>query len=125
MSTCPKDVQSMSLSGHLIAFIYICRFAPDIYKLRERRGGVIEREKGEMAMLKVKTRTPFYGKAPSFTIGKEKQFNEINKKDLVEVKGIYLDKNTGRLCFMVDDEAYVENIVFVEMKNNKGMEILK
>ena len=34
----------MSLSGHLIAFIYICRFAPDIYKLRERRGGVIKGE---------------------------------------------------------------------------------
>ena len=33
-------------------------------------------------MIKVKTRTPFHGKAPSFSIGKEKQFNEINKKDL-------------------------------------------
>lgn len=70
-------------------------------------------------MLKVKTHTPFHGKAPSFSIGKEKQFNEINKKDLVEVKGIYLDKSTGRLCFMVDDEAYVEDIVFVEVKDEK------
>ena len=73
-------------------------------------------EKGEMAMIEVKTRTPFYGKAPSFSIGKEKQFNNINKEDLVEVKGLYLDKSTGRLYFMVDDEAYVEDIVFVEMK---------
>jgi hypothetical protein len=70
-------------------------------------------------MIKVKTRTPFHGKAPSFSIGKEKQFNNINKKDLVEVKGLYLDKNTGRLYFMVDDEAYVEDIVFVEVKDEK------
>jgi hypothetical protein len=70
-------------------------------------------------MIEVKTRTPFHGKAPSFTIGKEKQFNNINKEDLVEVKGLYLDKNTGRLYFMVDDEAYVEDIVFVEVKDEK------
>jgi hypothetical protein len=72
-------------------------------------------------MIKVKTRTPFYGKALTFSIGKEKRFNEINKEDLVEVKGIYLDKNTGRLCLMVDDEAYVEDIVFVEVKDEKKM----
>lgn len=70
-------------------------------------------------MLKVKTRTPFYSKVPSFTIGKEKQINKINKEDLVEVKGLYVDKNTGRLYFMVDDEAYVEDIVFVEVKDEK------
>ena len=69
----------MSLSGHLIAFIYICRFAPDIYKLRVRRGRAIKREKGETAMIKVKTRTPFYGKALTFSIGKEKQFNKISE----------------------------------------------
>lgn len=72
-------------------------------------------------MIKVKTRTPFYGKSLTFSVGKEKQFNKINKEDLVEIKGLYMDKSTGRLYFILDDEAYVEDIVFVEVKNEEKM----
>ena len=68
-------------------------------------------------MIEVKTRTPFYGKAPSFSIGKEKQI--INKEDLVEVKGLYVDKNTGRIFFIVDNEAYIEDIVFIERREKE------
>lgn len=67
-------------------------------------------------IIKAETRTPFYGKRLSFSVGKEKNFNKINKEDLVEVKGLYMDKNTGRIYFVLDDEAYVEDIVLVERR---------
>ena len=49
----------------------------------------------------------------SFSIGKEEDFNEFNKDDMIELKGLYMNKNTGKVYFVVDN-AYMEIISFFD-----------
>lgn len=70
-------------------------------------------------MIEAKAHTPFYCKHLAFTVGKEKDFNKVNKKDIVEVKGLYMDKSTGIIYFILDDDAYVETISFIETKREE------
>ena len=61
----------------------------------------------------------------SFSIGKkEEDFNEFNKNDMVEIRGLYMNRNTGKVYFVLDD-AYVEIISFYEwLANNKPLRVL-
>ena len=60
----------------------------------------------------------------SFSIGKkEEDFNEFNKDDMVELRGLYMNKNTGKVYFVLDD-AYVEIISFYEWLANKPLRVL-
>lgn len=70
-------------------------------------------------MIEAKAHTPFYCKQLSFSVGKEKYFNKVNKEDIVEVKGLYMDKSTGRIYFVLDDDAYMEVISFIETKREE------
>lgn len=56
-------------------------------------------------MIETKAHTPFYCKHLAFTVGKEKDFNKVNKKDIVEIKGLYMDKSAGIIYFILDDDA--------------------
>ena len=50
----------------------------------------------------------------SFSIGKkEEDFNEFDKDDMVELKGLYMNRNTGKVYFVLDD-AYMEIISFYD-----------
>ena len=58
----------------------------------------------------------------SFSIGKkEEDFNEFDKDNMVEIRGLYMNRNTGKVYFVLDD-VYVEIISFYEWlaKENIG-----
>ena len=60
----------------------------------------------------------------SFSIGKkEEDFNEFNKEDMIELRGLYMNRNTGKVYFVLDD-AYVEIISFYEWLVNKPLRVL-
>ena len=50
----------------------------------------------------------------SFSIGKkEEDFNEFDKDNMEELKGLYMNKNTGKVYYVVDN-AYMEIISFFD-----------
>ena len=60
----------------------------------------------------------------SFSIGKkEEDFNEFDKDNMVEIRGLYMNRNTGKVYFVLDD-AYVEIISFYEWLANKPLRVL-
>ena len=67
-------------------------------------------------MIEVEAHSPFYCKPLSFSVGKEKDFKKIDEDNILEIKGLYMDKNTGRIYFVLDDDAYIEVISFIERK---------
>jgi len=75
-------------------------------------------------MIEAKAHSPFYCKPLSFSVGKEKYFKNIDKDNILEVKGLYLDKNAGKVYFVLDD-AYVEIISFYDWIANKDNEMKK
>lgn len=61
----------------------------------------------------------------SFSIGKkEENFNEFDKDNMVEIRGLYMNKKTGKVYFVLDD-AYVEIISFYEWLAKENNELKK
>ena len=64
-------------------------------------------------MIEVKAHSPFYCKSLSFSVGKEKDFKKIDEDNILEIKGLYMNKNTGKVYYVVDN-AYMEIISFFD-----------
>ena len=66
--------------------------------------------------LKPKLISPFSGKQLTFSIGRYKDLLKMkDKEDLIEVDKIFLDKETGRLYFIMKDNAYPDKIKFIDI----------
>lgn len=66
--------------------------------------------------LKPKLISPFSGKQLTFSIGRYKDLLKMkDKEDLIEVDKIFLDEETGRLYFIMKDNAYPDKIKFIDI----------